>query len=434
MSLRVGDRVARRSGGAGAWGEGFVTQVGSTSSRLCEPALLVTVSSTDPNAEGYAWDEVRPLRGGAQIIDEPEDVEAEMARLRQAIATLEQQGQPRSADGHTTPPGPAPEPESAGYTTLARGAAEARTFGSGPIDQSPSPPGGRGKLSATTGTARGGVGVRLDFSADTEIQRDGSSPPGGGGSPSPRPLHGEASHWKGQPPYHDRWDRRKQTVSNVLEVMHPDNAARSDPSTYPVDEHRYTDSPAVVGPLGAGPASPSPRLIVKPINTTYAVITVSVYSPDNPVFAGAKTGLPMAKEWEELSPYFRKKADMLGLTTQAEWTGAKTNGLKMPASGRPGVEPAANVLGFSEKSPYANDPRYPTDDQRFHWASIMNQKMAEVQVEGTFGWQHVIYNALEPELKAEFYDPTELSLIDPAKTRELVKFNQDVRSVLPMSF
>ena len=84
MSLRVGDRVERRSGGAGAWGEGFVTQVGSTSSRLCDPALLVTVSSTNPNAMGYTWDEVRPLplHGGAQIIDEPEDVEAEMARLK----------------------------------------------------------------------------------------------------------------------------------------------------------------------------------------------------------------------------------------------------------------------------------------------------------------------------------------------------------------
>ena len=61
--FQVGDRVERRDG-AVPWGEGFVTQL--------EP-LEVTASSTNPNGQGFVWEEVRPL------IDERESEAAEVA-------------------------------------------------------------------------------------------------------------------------------------------------------------------------------------------------------------------------------------------------------------------------------------------------------------------------------------------------------------------
>eukprot|EP01045_Picozoa_sp_COSAG04_P027573 COSAG04_NODE_4066_length_2327_cov_3.884201_2_plen_214_part_00 len=173
-------------------------------------------------------------------------------------------------------------------------------------------------------------------------------------------------------------------------------------------------------------------MIVKPIDTSYAVITVAVFSEKNPVFdegdLKVQPGLPKTKEWGELSAYFRSKAELLGLTDEATWEKAKRGDLARTKS--KDHTDAANVLGFHEKSPYQDDPVHPVDDRRFHWASILNQKMAVVQAEGTFGWQHVVYNALEPELKAEFHDPTELSLITPKPTAKFVQFNDDVHSVL----
>eukprot|EP01045_Picozoa_sp_COSAG04_P000945 COSAG04_NODE_28_length_36566_cov_70.886665_3_plen_77_part_00 len=51
LSFQVGDKVQRRDG-TNAWGTGFVTSL---------VPLEVTISSTDPSAKGYTWDEVKPL-------------------------------------------------------------------------------------------------------------------------------------------------------------------------------------------------------------------------------------------------------------------------------------------------------------------------------------------------------------------------------------
>ena len=364
--LAVGDQVERRSG-AEPWGVGFVVSLSP---------LTVTVSSTNPSAQGYTWDDVRPLS------------------LSESGLTLTKSALHKPADlpGYNTPPGGSPTRRH----TPSR---------SKPIDDSPSPPGGRGKMTAGGGgrTPSGGrVQTRLFEGAAAggiQFQFAGAKQPTHYTGPPPGREHGE------------RWDQRKQTISNVLEVMHPDDPRRGDPNELPVDEHRYTGPAAVVGPLGAGPTSPSPRLIVKPIDTSYAVITVAVYSDKNPVFhdeRGHKVqpGLPKTKEWGELSAYFRSKAELLGLTTEAAWDTARRGDLARTKS--KDHTDAANVLGFNEKSPYQDDPAHPVDDRRFHWASILNAKMAVVQAEGTFGWQHVVYNALEPELKAEFHDPTEV--------------------------
>ena len=85
---------------------------------------------------------------------------------------------------------------------------------------------------------------------------------------------------------------------------------------------------------------------MKPIDTSYAVITVAVYSDKNPVFDEGdhkvQPGLPKTKAWGELSQYFRSKAGVLGLTDSAAWDAARRGGLALSAD--PAKKAAGNAV------------------------------------------------------------------------------------------
>ena len=205
--------------------------------------------------------------------------------------------------------------------------------------------------------------------------------------------------------------------------------------------------PAVIAPYSVAPSDTVPRLHVLPFGMTNTmVITAAVFSPANPVFQGGKRGLVIDDAWPSLSAYYKKKARDLGISSDLDWA-ARTR-ITPPATGIVAPVPIptaigtvahsrASVLGFLMPSPYysVGNPSLAKaipDDQLFHWASILNRKMAEIQMEGTFCWQYVIANALEPELTEEFNN-TDLSLTSGLKQYmppDIIQFHRDLSELL----
>ena len=205
--------------------------------------------------------------------------------------------------------------------------------------------------------------------------------------------------------------------------------------------------PAVIAPYSVAPSDTVPRLHVLPYGVTNTMtITAAVFSPANPVFRGGKRGLVIDDAWPSLSAYYENKAKGLGISTKPDWD--LLTRITPPATGVIAPVPIqtaigtvahsrASVLGFLMPSPYysVGNPdlaKAIPDDQLFHWASILNRKMGELQMEGTFCWQYVIANALEPELTQEFNN-TDLSLTSGEKQYmppDIIQFHRDLSELL----